>query len=74
MCFDLYFYQAGTKIAKFDVGLYTGTEKQEAAISFKIGILVQGPAEQDQAIPDPFIISKSRMLNKRVLLNVGGIR
>ena len=25
-------------------------------------------------IPDPFIISKSRQLNKRVTLNVGGVR
>jgi len=30
------------------------------------------PAEQP--VPDPFIISKSRQLNKRVVLNVGGIR
>jgi len=28
----------------------------------------------EQAVPDPFIISKSRQLNKRVMLNVGGIR
>jgi len=27
-----------------------------------------------QAIPDPFIIAKSRQLNKRVTLNVGGVR
>ena len=28
----------------------------------------------DQPIPDPFIITKSRTLNKRVMLNVGGVR
>jgi hypothetical protein len=27
-----------------------------------------------QAVPDPFIIAKSRQLNKRVTLNVGGVR
>ena len=28
----------------------------------------------DRAVPDPFVISKSRMMSKRVKLNVGGIR
>ena len=28
----------------------------------------------DKANPDPFVISKSRMMSKRVKLNVGGIR
>lgn len=28
----------------------------------------------EQPAPDPFIISKSRQLNKRVTLNVGGVR
>ena len=32
------------------------------------------PAGEDQPVPDPFIISKSRQLNKRVTLNVGGVR
>lgn len=32
------------------------------------------PQIQEQPIPDPFIISKSRILNKRVTLNVGGVR
>ena len=32
------------------------------------------PAAEDQPVPDPFIISKSRQLNKRVTLNVGGVR
>ena len=32
------------------------------------------PAVEDQPVPDPFIISKSRQLNKRVTLNVGGVR
>ena len=32
------------------------------------------PAREDQPVPDPFIISKSRQLNKRVTLNVGGVR
>jgi hypothetical protein len=30
--------------------------------------------EQETHIPDPFIINKSRQLNKRVTLNVGGVR
>ena len=32
------------------------------------------PAVTEQPAPDPFIISKSRQLNKRVTLNVGGVR
>ena len=28
----------------------------------------------DRAVPDPLVISKSRMMNKRLKLNVGGIR
>ena len=28
----------------------------------------------EQQAPDPFIIEKSRQLNKRVTLNVGGVR
>ena len=32
------------------------------------------PAVSEQPAPDPFIISKSRQLNKRVTLNVGGVR
>ena len=28
----------------------------------------------DRAVPDPVVISKSRMMSKRVKLNVGGIR
>ena len=32
------------------------------------------PAAEEQAVADPFIISKSRQLNKRVTLNVGGMR
>lgn len=35
---------------------------------------IPGPQVQEQPIPDPFIISKSRILNKRVTLNVGGVR
>ena len=45
-------------------------------ICFKdlIYVLFLGPQIQEQPIPDPFIISKSRILNKRVTLNVGGVR
>ena len=32
------------------------------------------PAVEEQPDPEPFIISKSRQLNKRVTLNVGGVR
>ena len=32
------------------------------------------PPAPEQSVPDPFIISKSRQLNKRVTLNVGGVR
>ena len=28
----------------------------------------------EHQVPDPFIIKKSRLLNKRVILNVGGVR
>ena len=31
-------------------------------------------SEQQQQAPDPFIIAKSKQLNRRVTLNVGGIR
>ena len=36
-----------------------------------LGLLVN--SESNQHPPDPFIISKSRQLNKRVTLNVGGV-
>ena len=28
----------------------------------------------EHQVPDPFIIKKSRLLNKRVIVNVGGVR
>ena len=38
-------------------------------------LIISGPpAVSEQPAPDPFIISKSRQLNKRVTLNVGGVR
>lgn len=37
-------------------------------------LLLLKSSDQEQPIPDPFIISKSRILNKRVTLNVGGVR
>ena len=64
---------AGHKLEQLEGMMNEGTK----------GHLIFSSAEDDidsiysvpeHPIPDPFIIKKSRLLNRRVILNVGGVR